>query len=197
MLLSGHVGRGVGDATVIRATSFERVRWISAGINRTWPRARGAIRWTAGGRGRPAREVTLFAVLLGVRQGLLHRYTRQNRFLIGCPTTTRISPDTREVVGNYINTLVFRADLAPGSTFREAATAADRQVRSGLGKLGYPFELLTRTMNRPRTGGGCSLCRITLNLIGAPTGDPLLLLDPADGATAEFAGLQPAPYELP
>ncbi|MFJ1551051.1 condensation domain-containing protein [Streptomyces sp. NPDC088246] len=138
-------------------------------------------------------------MLLGVLQGLLHRYTRQNRFLIGCPTTTRISPDTREVVGNYINTLVFRADLAPGSTFREAATAADRQVRSGLGKLGYPFELLTRTMNRPRTGGGSSLCRITLNLIGAPTGDPLLrlLLDPADGATAEFAGLQLAPYELP
>ncbi|MEV7022285.1 condensation domain-containing protein [Kitasatospora sp. NPDC093558] len=144
-------------------------------------------------------EVTLFAVLLGVLQGLLHRYTRQNRFLIGCPTTTRISPDSREVVGNYINTLVFRADLAPGATFREAVAAADRQVKSGLGSLGYPFELLTRTVNRPRTGGGSSLCRITLNLIGAPSGDPLLrlLLDPADGATAEVAGLHLAPFELP
>ncbi|MDY0812169.1 condensation domain-containing protein [Kitasatospora purpeofusca] len=143
--------------------------------------------------------VSLFSVLLGTFQSLLHRYSRQNGFLIGCPTTTRMSPVVREVVGNFVNTLVFRGDFDPGTTFREAAAAADRQVKAGLGGAGYPFELLTRTVNRPRTGAGSSLCRITFNLVGTATPEPLLrlLLDADGGRPAEFAGLTVAPFELP
>lgn len=146
-----------------------------------------------------ADEVSLFSLLLGIFQGLLHRYTRQNAFLVGAPTTTRLSPATREVVGNFINTLLFRADLAPGASFRDAARAVDGQVKAGLGRVGYPFELLTRTVNRPRVGAGSALCRITFNMIGTSSPDPLLrlLLDAADGAPAEFAGLRIAPFELP
>ncbi|MGW4895983.1 condensation domain-containing protein [Kitasatospora sp. NPDC004240] len=143
--------------------------------------------------------VSLFSLLLGILQGLLHRYTRQNAFLVGVPTTTRLSPATREVVGNFINTLLFRADLAPGASFRDAARAVEEQVRAGLGRVGYPFELLTRTVDRPRAGAGSPLCRITFNMIGTSSPDPLLrlLLDAADGAPAEFAGLRIAPFELP
>ncbi|MFJ4092385.1 condensation domain-containing protein [Kitasatospora sp. NPDC089913] len=143
--------------------------------------------------------VSLFSVLLGTFQSLLHRRTRQNGFLIGCPTTTRTSPVVREVVGNFVNTLVFRGDFDPGTTFREAAAAADRQVKAGLGAAVYPFELLTRTVNRPRTGAGSSLCRITFNLVGTATPEPLLrlLLDADGGRPAEFAGLTVAPFELP
>ncbi|MFD4904544.1 condensation domain-containing protein [Kitasatospora purpeofusca] len=143
--------------------------------------------------------VSLFSVLLGTFQSLLHRRTRQNGFLIGCPTTTRMSPVVREVVGNFVNTLLFRGDFDPGTTFRQAAEAADRQVKAGLGSAGYPFELLTRTVNRPRTGAGSSLCRITFNLVGTATPEPLLrlLLDADGGRPAEFAGLTIAPFELP
>ncbi|MCX4687149.1 condensation domain-containing protein [Kitasatospora purpeofusca] len=143
--------------------------------------------------------VSLFSVLLGTFQSLLHRRTRQNGFLIGCPTTTRMSPVVREVVGNFVNTLLFRGDFDPGTTFRQAAEAADRQVKAGLGSAGHPFELLTRTVNRPRTGAGSSLCRITFNLVGTATPEPLLrlLLDADGGRPAEFAGLTIAPFELP
>ncbi|MEU4732532.1 condensation domain-containing protein [Streptomyces sp. NPDC023588] len=144
--------------------------------------------------------VTLFSYLLGTFQGLLHRYTRQNDFLVGCPTTTRLAPPMREVVGNFINTLVFRAGFGPGTTFREAAKAADEQVRTGIGGVGYPFALLTRTANRPRTSSGASLCQITFNMIGTATPDPLmrLLLDSERGdAAIEHAGLLVAPFELP
>ncbi|MFJ4794208.1 condensation domain-containing protein [Kitasatospora purpeofusca] len=153
-----------------------------------------ALRELARGSG-----VSLFSVLLGTFQSLLHRSTRQNGFLIGCPTTTRMSPAVREVVGNFVNTLVFRGDFDPGTTFRQAAEAADRQVKAGLGAAVYPFELLTRTVNRPRTGAGSSLCRITFNLVGTATPEPLLrlLLDADGGRPAEFAGLTVAPFELP
>ncbi|MFC5663693.1 condensation domain-containing protein [Kitasatospora misakiensis] len=153
-----------------------------------------ALRELARGSG-----VSLYSVLLGVLQSLLHRYTRQNEFLIGCPSATRMSPAVREVVGNFVNTLVFRSGFTPGTTFREAVVAADQQVKAGLGRAAYPFELLTRTVNRPRTGAGSSLCRITLNLVGTATPEPLLrlLLDADGGEPARFAGLTIAPFELP
>lgn len=150
-----------------------------------------------------ASGVSLFSFLLGTFQSVLHRFTRQNGFLVGCPTTTRLSPAMREVVGNFINTLVFRADFTPATTFRDAARAADEQVKNGLARVGYPFELLTRTANRPRTSAGSSLCRITFNMIGTPTPDPLLrlLLDGEDsrdgGAPLRYADLLLSPYELP
>ncbi|MEU4996169.1 condensation domain-containing protein [Streptomyces sp. NPDC021622] len=144
--------------------------------------------------------VTLFSYLLGTFQGLLHRYTRQNDFLVGCPTTTRMAPALREVVGNFINTLVFRAEFGPTTTFREAAGAADAQVRAGIAGVGYPFSLLTRTANRPRSSSGASLCQITFNMIGTAAPDPLmrLLLDSESGGDAiEYAGLVLAPCPLP
>ena len=144
--------------------------------------------------------VSLFSFLLGTFQSVLHRLTRQNGFLVGCPTTTRLSPTMREVVGNFINTLVFRADFTPGTTFREAARAADEQVKNGLARVGYPFELLTRTANRPRTSAGSSLCRITFNMIGTATPDPLLrlLLDGEDGRPPlRYADLSLSAFELP
>ncbi|MFD4540080.1 condensation domain-containing protein [Streptomyces bauhiniae] len=147
-----------------------------------------------------ASGVSLFSFLLGTFQSVLHRFTRQNGFLVGCPTTTRLSPAMREVVGNFINTLVFRADFTPGTTFRDAARAADEQVKNGLARVGYPFELLTRIANRPRTSAGSSLCRITFNMIGTPNPDPLLrlLLDGEDGsAPLRYADLLLSPYELP
>ncbi|MEU6895312.1 condensation domain-containing protein [Streptomyces sp. NPDC046557] len=155
----------------------------------------GPLRETARAAG-----VSLFSFLLGTFQSLLHRYTRQNGFLVGCPTTTRMSPAMREVVGNFINTLVFRGDFTPTTTFRDAALAADQQVKNGIARVGYPFELLTRTANRPRTSAGSSLCRVTFNMIGTATPDPLLrlLLDGAgDGKPVPFADLLLAPYELP
>ncbi|MET9548422.1 condensation domain-containing protein [Streptomyces sp. NPDC006627] len=144
--------------------------------------------------------VTLFSYLLGTFQGLLHRYTRQNDFLVGCPTTTRMTPALREVVGNFINTLVFRAEFGPTTTFRQAAGAADAQVRAGIAGVGYPFSLLTRTANRPRSSSGASLCQITFNMIGTAVPDPLmrLLLDSESGGEAiEYAGLVLAPCPLP
>ncbi|GAA4074782.1 condensation domain-containing protein [Streptomyces shaanxiensis] len=144
--------------------------------------------------------VTLFSYLLGTFQGLLHRYTRQNDFLVGCPTTTRTTPALREVVGNFINTLVFRAEFGPTTTFRDAAVAADQQVRAGIAGVGYPFSLLTRTANRPRSSSGASLCQITFNMIGTASPDPLmrLLLDSESGGDAiEYAGLVLAPSPLP
>jgi hypothetical protein len=154
----------------------------------------GSLRHTARACG-----VSLFSYLLAVFQALIQHYTQQNDFLIGCPSTTRLRPSLRAVVGNFVNTLVFRAHFTPATTLRDAALAVDRQVRSGMAAVGYPFALLTRTANRPRTRAGASLCNITFNLIGSANPDPLsrLLLDCEGGPATSYAGLRLAPFELP
>ncbi|WP_086661044.1 condensation domain-containing protein [Lentzea kentuckyensis] len=144
-----------------------------------------------------AREsgVTPFAVLLGSFQGLLFRTTRRRDFLLGCPTTTRSGNRDRDVVGNFVNTLLFRARFTAETTFREAALAVAGQVRAGVGAAGYPFSLLAA-----RVGAGGALCRITFNLLATAHLDPALrpLLDStrAEDST-EFGGLELRPYPLP
>ncbi|MGW6916284.1 condensation domain-containing protein [Kitasatospora sp. NPDC054939] len=144
--------------------------------------------------------VTLFAYLLGAFQGLVHRYTRRGTFLIGCPTTARTGSRMRGVVGNFVNTLVFRAAFTRTTTFREAVLAASEQVRAGMGAVAYPFALVARSAAQAGADAGAPLCRITFNLIGTAHPDPLLqlLLDPRDDApAADWAGLRISPVELP
>ena len=115
-------------------------------------------------------SVTPFAFLLAAFQATLNRNTRQRDFLVGCPTTARLSSKARDVVGNFVNTLVFRAGIGPATTFRDAALAVNEQVKSGISGLRYPFPLLAR-----RTGQ----CRITFNLLATTHLDNVLqpLLD--------------------
>jgi len=131
-------------------------------------------------------EVTPFAWLLGGFQALVGRSGQPGPFLLGCPSSARTGRAQREVVGNFVNTLLFRADLdadpVTGTTARALAHAAQHQVGEGMRAVGYPFSLLARLVNPPRRGAAVPLCRITFNLIGAALPDPLLraLLDPAD-----------------
>ncbi|MFD9394236.1 condensation domain-containing protein [Streptomyces sp. NPDC060000] len=189
------------DGAVPAAIPTDRARpAVSSDVGRTHHIDLGEDRLGPLREAARASGVSLFSFLLGTFQSVLHRFTRQNGFLVGCPTTTRLSPAMREVVGNFINTLVFRAEFTPATTFRQAALAADQQVKNGLARVGYPFELLTRTANRPRTSAGSSICRITFNMIGTPTPDPLLrlLLDgESTSAPLRYADLLLSPYELP
>lgn len=87
-------------------------------------------------------KVTPFALTLGVFQALVHRYSGQRDFLVGCPTTTRSGPGMREVVGYLVNTLVLPAHFTDTTTFGQAAHTAQRQVMRAMKHIGYPYALL-------------------------------------------------------
>jgi hypothetical protein len=145
-------------------------------------------------------DVTIFAYLLGCFQAVVSIYSRQRRFLIGCPSSARHGAGTRDVVGNYVNTLLFRADVGRRTTFADLARDAYRQVGDGMRAIGFPFSLLPRVANPSRRDGSAVLCRITFNLIGTAYPDPLLrlLLDPDGGqGPVEYAGLMLEPIPVP
>jgi len=70
-----------------------------------------------------------FLVGLAAFQTLMHRYTGQDDLLIGVPVANRQRPETREVIGFFTNTLVFRTNLGGEPTFRDVLERA-RQTRT-------------------------------------------------------------------
>lgn len=191
--------RTVCDGAVAAEVPLDRTRRSAAGrgsthVVRFSPAEARLARTRAA-----ALEVTPFSCLLGTFQALVARRGRQHSFLVGCPVSIRTGAGTREVVGNYVNTLLFRADVGPTTTLADLAGGAHRQVASGLRASAYPFALLPRIL-LARSAAFDPLCRLTFNLVGTTGTEPFLnrLLDPWSGADpVGYAGLELEPLPLP
>src|SRR5215471_4190650 len=73
-----------------------------------------------------AESSTLFMIAMAAFQTLLWRYTSQESILVGTPVAARHEVEIENMIGLFVNTLVFRTDFANNLTFRELI----RQVRS-------------------------------------------------------------------
>ncbi len=90
---------------------------------------------------------TLFMVSLATFQALLWRYTRQESILIGTPVAARNDVEIENLVGLFVNTLVFRGDFGKRDlTFRDLV----RQVRAfaleAYAHQDVPFERLVEAI---------------------------------------------------
>jgi non-ribosomal peptide synthetase component F len=57
-----------------------------------------------------AESSTLFMVAVGAFQSLLWRYAKQESILIGAPIAGRNEVEIEDMIGLFVNTLVFRTD---------------------------------------------------------------------------------------
>jgi amino acid adenylation domain-containing protein len=90
---------------------------------------------------------TLFMVSLAAFQILLWRYTRQESILVGTPIAARNDLEIENMIGLFVNTLVFRADFGQRDlTFRDQI----RQVRAfaleAYAHQDVPFERLVEAL---------------------------------------------------
>jgi amino acid adenylation domain-containing protein len=89
---------------------------------------------------------TLFMVALAAFQALLRRYTMQESILVGTPIAGRNELETENLIGLFVNTLIFRADFAVNMTFRDLV----RQVRGfaleAFSHQDIPFEKLVEEL---------------------------------------------------
>ena len=69
---------------------------------------------------------TLFMVSMALFQALLWRYSHQDSILVGTPIAARNHVEIEEMVGLFVNTLVFRTDFTSDLSFRDVI----RRVRS-------------------------------------------------------------------
>jgi amino acid adenylation domain-containing protein len=94
---------------------------------------------------------TLFMVSMAAFQALLWRYTHQESTLVGTPIGARNHVELEDMIGLFVNTLVFRTDFASDLSFRDLI----RQVRSfaleAYMHQDLPFEKLVEELVPQRT----------------------------------------------
>ncbi|HEX4783488.1 MAG TPA: amino acid adenylation domain-containing protein [Candidatus Sulfotelmatobacter sp.] len=93
-----------------------------------------------------AESSTLFMVAMAAFQTLLWRYANQESILIGTPIAGRNDVDLENMIGLFVNTLIFRGDFSANLNFRDLV----RQVR-GFALEAYahqelPFEKLVEEL---------------------------------------------------
>jgi hypothetical protein len=79
-------------------------------------------------------SVTLYTVLLAAFNVLMNRYTGQTDIVLGAAVAGRNRVEVENVVGQFTNTIVRRADLSGDPTFRELVA----RVQEGLSRS-YPY----------------------------------------------------------
>jgi len=94
-----------------------------------------------------AESSTLFMVSLAAFQTLLWRYTRQESILVGTPIAARNDLEIENMIGLFVNTLVFRADFGQRDwTFRDRIRQARAFALEAYAHQDVPFESLVEAL---------------------------------------------------
>lgn len=99
-------------------------------------------------------DATLFMVLTGLVNTMLHHYTGQEDIVLGTPIMGRDRQELEYQVGYYSNTIVLRSSVKGTESFEDLLKQVRQVVMEGLEHQYYPFDLLVdelkleRDMNR-------------------------------------------------
>ncbi|WP_434739849.1 amino acid adenylation domain-containing protein [Micromonospora sp. SH-82] len=103
-----------------------------------------------------AHRATLYMTLLAGLHATLFRYSGQRDFAVGSPVAGRVTPESEEVIGLFVNTLSLRADLAPEvsddaePSFGVLLRRTRNSVVRALAHQEVPFERLVKELNVAR-----------------------------------------------
>jgi hypothetical protein len=89
---------------------------------------------------------TLFMVLLAVYNVLLHKYTGQTDIIIGSPVSGRRHADLQNLLGVFVNMVVFRNQPAPAASFITFLEQVKANAVEAYEHQDYQFEELVRKL---------------------------------------------------
>ncbi|CAM4407409.1 non-ribosomal peptide synthetase [Myxococcus xanthus] len=141
-----------------------------------------------------AEGVTLFMVLLGVYNLVLHRYSGQDDIVVGTDVAHRNPPEVEGLIGFFTNQLVLRADLSANPTVRELLARLRQVTLDAYEHQDVPFERLVRALKSERDAGYAPLFQVKLVLQNAPP--PLLTLQSLHTHVMDVEGGETARWDL-
>ncbi|GGV42731.1 non-ribosomal peptide synthetase [Streptomyces spectabilis] len=94
---------------------------------------------------------TPFTVVLACFATVIARVTGRDDFLVGVPVSGRHRPHTRDLIGNFVNTLPLRLAVDPERTLTELLDPLARRVTAALDHQDLPFEVLTEKLGTADT----------------------------------------------
>ncbi|WP_438036960.1 amino acid adenylation domain-containing protein [Sorangium sp. So ce204] len=113
-----------------------------------------------------AREqgVTLFVVLLSAFKAMLYRYVRQDEVVVGTSASCRHPPETEDLLGFFLNTLVLRTDLRGDPTFRQLLGRVRAVSQAALSHQDVPFASVVQALQPKRVPGQNPLFQVAFVL---------------------------------
>ncbi|NTW04401.1 MAG: hypothetical protein HGA19_24585, partial [Oscillochloris sp.] len=113
---------------------------------------------------------TLFMTLLAGFQALLYRYSGQDDVCVGSPIANRTRAELEPLIGLFINTLVLRARLSPGQSFRSLLAQVRETTLGAYANQDLPFEQLVEALQPRRDMSHTPLFQVMLILQNATGG---------------------------
>jgi amino acid adenylation domain-containing protein len=115
-------------------------------------------------------RATPYMVLLAAFEAFLHRHAGGNPadFLVATPVAGRGRPELEDVVGFFANTLVVRADLSGGPTFRQLLGRVRASALDAWSHADVPLEKLVEILRPPRQTLRDPLASALFSLRNAP-----------------------------
>jgi amino acid adenylation domain-containing protein len=122
--------------------------------------------------------MTLYTLLLALFQALLGRLTGADDLVVGSPVAGRRHAETRGLIGFFVNTLAFRADLADDPPLGTHLARTRQAVLDAFAHQDLPFERLVEELRPERS------------LSHAPIFQVLFVFQNTPGGTLELPGLR-------
>jgi amino acid adenylation domain-containing protein len=113
-------------------------------------------------------QKTLFMTLLAGFVTLLHRYSRQQDFVVGTPIAGRTHPDLEGLIGFFINTLPLRFVLEAEAPFTTLLEQVQSKALAAFANQDIPFEKLIEQLPLERDLSYLPLCQTLFVLQNAP-----------------------------
>ena len=117
------------------------------------------------------RNATVFMTLLACFQILLSRYSSQTDVAVGSPIANRTQSAVESIVGSFVNTLVFRADLSGDPPFEDMLEQVRETALEAYANQDFPFDKLVEIMGSSRDHSSPPLVQVLFNLANAPIGE--------------------------
>jgi amino acid adenylation domain-containing protein len=138
-----------------------------------------------------AEGATPFMALLAAFMTLLYRYSGQEDIAVGVPIANRNWLASEDLIGCLVNTLVMRADLTAGPTFRVLLRRVRDVALEAYAHQDMPFAQLVAELQPERDLSRSPLVQVMFNLLNVPRLTPELThlhLEPVelDRGAAQF-----------
>ncbi|BAB74343.1 non-ribosomal peptide synthetase [Anabaena sp. FACHB-709] len=128
-------------------------------------------------------NATLFMTLLTAFNILLYRYSGQDDILVGSTVTSRDRPEIANLIGLFVNNLIFRTNLSGKPSFIELLNQVKETVLGALSHQDLPFEDLVEQLQPER------------NLSQNPLFQVMFVLHNTPNKTTNLPGLKIEPLE--